>query len=93
MDRVVERYRMWRESALSTDSMFMRIEECQKELGEAKERNFAVWGYVFDISLMGDPEREITSYEDAVRQLRSAIRKRFAFLDEHITDLYAYCIN
>ncbi len=93
VDRVVERYRMWRESALSTDSMFMRIEEYQKELGEAKERNFAVWGYVFDISLMGDPERDITSYEDAVRQLRSAIRKRFAFLDEHITDLYAYCIN
>ena len=93
VDRVVERYEMWRESTLSTEHMLSMLDDFQAELGDARERNFAVWGYTFAINMMGDASRDIKSYEAAVAQLKDAIERRFAYLDEHIEDLYQYCVN
>ncbi len=93
VDRIVERYTVWREGVLSPEEMFDRIDSYTEELGDAVERNYAVWGYSFQTEMLAGEERNPTSYGDAILQLRTAINKRFAFLDEHITDLYANCIN
>lgn len=101
VDRMVARYEELRRSVLSTEHMYQLIDAGQEELGAAIDRNFAVWGYTFDLRLLSETEedfaagksRKLKSYEEAVWQLKSAIDKRFAFLDEHITDLYQNCIN
>ena len=96
VDRVVERYAMWRESVLSTEHMYERLDAYQAELGPAIERNFAVWGYTFTLDLLvgtEDEPRDIQSYDAAVTQLKDAIERRFDYLDGHIEDLYQYCVN
>lgn len=97
VDRVVGRYRQLREGALSDASMKERLREGREMLGEAVERNFAVWGYTFELSLLaeaeGEAQRDAASYEEAYKGLEESIAKRGAFLDAHITDLYAGCVN
>ena len=96
VDKVVERYRELREGTLSEEYLYQRIDACVEELGEAKERNFAVWGYTFYGKLLvedDDIPRNPTNYEEAIEQLKSSIHTRLSFLDEHITDLYQGCVN
>lgn len=97
VDRLVERYKELRQGSLAEAHMYQLIDAGQEELGDAVERNFAVWGYTFDVSLLSNMGAEInrnpSNYEEAIEMLKNAIAKRFAFLDEHITDLYQYCIN
>lgn len=101
VDRVVARYGELRQSSLSKEHMYQLIDAGQEELGTAIDRNFAVWGYTFDLLLLSETDEDIAAgisrnpknYGEAVGQLKEAIDKRFAFLDEHITDLYQYCIN
>lgn len=92
VERVVERYWMWRESLLSNENLFSAIDGYQRELGEAIGRNFSVWGYSFDINMLSGA-RDIHSYEEAVGQFKDAIETRLTFLDGHIVDLYGYCVN
>lgn len=92
VDRVVQRYYELRKSIMNTDYMYAQMAKYEQELGAAIDRNFAVWGYSFDRTLMSGDEREIQSYEAAVEQLKTVIEERFTFLDEHIVDLYENCI-
>lgn len=96
VDLVVERYWDLREDLLSTENFHRLIKQGTEELGEAIERNFAVWGYTFHQDLMVLQEGinpNPHSYEDALNKLKSSIDKRFEFLDNHITDLYNGTIN
>lgn len=93
MAKVVERYRQLRQSVLSTDSVNARIDGYQEELGPAIDRNYAVWGYVFDTNMLVGAGRDITSYEDAITQLKEAYEMRTVYLDEHIEDLYDNCVK
>lgn len=96
VDRIIKRYEELRGSVLSTEYFFSLIEEGQEELGEAIDRNFAVWGYTFSDDLLisgGMGSRDPKSYDEAITQLKDAIARRFEFLDEHINDLYEGCIN
>ncbi len=43
--RIIDRYRMWRESILSDEYLMNYIDETVAYLGPAIERNFEVWGY------------------------------------------------
>lgn len=97
VDRVIERYEELRGSVLSTAYFYRLIDEGQDELGDAIDRNFAVWGYTFEDDLLsvalGEESRDPKSYDEAVRQLKEAFSKRTEFLDEHFTDLYKSCVN
>ena len=88
VDKVVERYRQLRQGELSTEHVLELLSQTREELEAATDRNFAVWGYTFESNLLAGSGRDITSYDEAYRQLKKAIKKRFKFLDEHIEDLY-----
>ncbi|MDO5336032.1 MAG: CotH kinase family protein [Eubacteriales bacterium] len=98
IDRVIERYRVLREGILSEEHIQELLDSYEAELGDAIERNFKIWEYSFEENLLvgkkaDGGERDITSYEQAMEQLTSTIHKRLLWLDEHIEDLYQYCVE
>jgi hypothetical protein len=93
VDKIVDRYYELRKTTFSEEHMYELIDGTTDYLGPAVERNFRVWGYVFQGNHLIHSSRNATSYEDAVSRLKNAIDQRFLFLDEHIKDLYEYCQN
>lgn len=94
VDLIMKRYKDLREDILTEDYIYGLIDSYQKELGDAVDRNFSIWGYTFEIDLLNPDERgEIRSYNAAIAQLEDTIKARFAYLDEHMADLYDNCIN
>ena len=93
VDKVVNRYYELRENELSVDHMYDILDTAENTMGDAIDRNYMVWGYIFEYNIMSEKRRHIASYEDADAQLRYSIIRRFNFLDEHITDLYGYCVE
>lgn len=91
VDRVTERYGELRQNVLSEEHIYGLMDAYQAELGDAVGRNFAIWGYKFEETLMDSEERELHSYEEAIDQLKGAIHDRFVFMDAHLEDLYANC--
>ena len=88
-DRVCERYGQLRKTTLSDEHIAEKIASYQKELGDAVDRNFKVWGYSFNEALLagttkeGTP-RDLGSYEEAMKQLTDTIRERLAYLDKEL---------
>lgn len=97
VDRVVSRYHELRKSVLSNEHMNEVLFEGRDILGPAIDRNFMRWGYTFQSFLIagdGDgPERNPESYPEAFNRLLQTMHQRTAFLDQHIEELYANCIN
>lgn len=96
VEKVVDRYEDLRAGILSEAYLFDRIDAYVEELGDAVERNYAIWGYTFYDKLMRDENEYHFSpadYEEAIGQLKRSIHRRLNYLDTHITDLYAGCIN
>lgn len=91
VDQVLVRYTELRQDVLSETSLMRAIDADVAELGVAVERNFAVWGYTFGSNLKEGPEP--ADYEDAVRGVKGALKKRLDFLDRHLIDLYKGTIN
>lgn len=91
VDRIQKRYKELRRGPLDEEHLYAQIEQFQAELGEAVERNYAVWGCAFYDSFTNEPDREIHSYEEAVAQLKDCIHNRLAFMDAHLTELYEFC--
>lgn len=86
---VCERYRQLRKTTLSDEYIYDKIASYQEELGDAVDRNFKVWGYSFDETLLAGTtkegtSRDIGSYEEAVKQLTDTIRERLAYLDKEL---------
>ena len=48
IERVIQRYKLLRQSVLSETALLAMIDETQTYLGPAIERNFEVWGYTFE---------------------------------------------
>ncbi len=92
VDKVVARYRQLRRQAWSDERLLGLIDENVESLGDAVDRNFALWGYTFKDNLLSrDDEgesRDPGSFEEAVVMLKKCVTERTAFLDEHIDDLY-----
>ena len=93
IDRVVERYRQLRETTLSQEHIDELLKSYQDQLGEAIDRNFQIWGGSFEDNILvgknaQGQSRDIRSYDEAMEQLNTMIRKRLEFLDEHFVDLY-----
>ena len=97
VDAVVLEYHQLRRGVLSDKYLLNYIDETLLWLGDAIERNFSVWGYVFDLSqyngmtYLTPVERNATSHAQAVEQLKRFIVERGAWLDAHIETLYQYC--
>jgi hypothetical protein len=90
--KVVNRYHELRKGVLSDDYLLKAIDDKVKYLGDAVDRNFNVWGYIFkDNMLIGD--RDPTSYDEAIRMLKDEIVSRGKFLDGNIEALYQYAVN
>ena len=88
-ESVCRRYQELRESTLSEEHIFARIAAYEQELEGAAERNFVVWGYSFEESLLvgSGPDggsRNLNSYEEAKEQLKNTIRERLKFLDAEL---------
>ena len=61
-------------------------------LGDAIDRNFEKWGYTFEekYGLLQPAERNLSSYAEALDQLRSYIHVRGEWLDVNIDCLLQY---
>lgn len=94
---LVVKYRQLRKGVLSEEYLLDYIDETDAWLGEAVDRNYEVWGYVFDMSNYNDMnyltpvERNYTSQGQAVEQLKDFLTNRGNWLDDHIETLYQYC--
>lgn len=97
VDRVVNRYRELRKTVLKEDYLLNYIDNVRSYLGNSIDRNFEVWGFSFDSSNLNEreklypEERNIRSYDEAIKQLKNEIIKRGRWMDENIDTLYQYC--
>ena len=95
--KVVERYRELRKGVLSDAYLVGYIDDTVAWLGNAIGRNYAVWGYAFNLdryngmNYLTPPERNATTYEEAIDQLKDFLVARGAWLDAHIESLYQNC--
>ncbi len=98
-ERVINRYRELRADLLSDERILNYIEEVVEYLGPAIERNYEVWGYTLDpnvIPTLGSSqrlepvERNPTSFEEAIEDLKNAITTRLRWLDANIETLRQY---
>lgn len=97
VEEVITQYRKLRKGVLNDDYLQNVIDETILYLGDAVDRNYSVWGYVFDlenvdnVNFLSPTNRNYTSYEEAVTQLKTYIELRGKWLDDHIESLYQYC--
>lgn len=97
VERIVVRYRQLRKDVLSEENLMAYIDGTAAYLGPAVQRNFSKWGYSFDpakldsYDLLKPVERNLTSYDGAVSQLKGFLQKRGAWMDENIETLFQYC--
>ncbi|MBR1483274.1 MAG: CotH kinase family protein [Ruminococcus sp.] len=90
--RIIERYHDLRTSVLSDDYLDEYIDDTIAYLGDAIDRNFERWGYTFeDDELLTPEDRNLHSYDEAVTQLKSFVKRRAEFLDTNIDVLAQYC--
>ena len=89
-ERIISRYRMWRESVLSEEYLLNYIDETVAFLGDAVERNFEVWGYSFEQPLLLPASRDIESFDEAISQLKEFITERGDWLDESLEVMRQY---
>lgn len=97
VDLVISKYRQLRRGVLSEVYLLGYIDDTVEWLGDAVDRNYEKWGYVFDMSnyhgmnYLTPVERNAKSYDQAVEQLKTFITDRGDWLDAHIDTLYQYC--
>ena len=101
VDEVIKQYRKLRKTTLSDEYLQAYITDTIDYLGPEIEDNYQVWGdvwttedknaYVLANSYLQPIDRNYTSYDEAVTQLRTYITQRGQWLDENIDNLNQYC--
>ena len=91
-DRVIQRYAELRKTVFSEEYLFGFIDDTLKYLGDAVDRNYGRWGYTFgkEYNLLIPNERNPRNHEESIKQLKSFLTKRLAFMDENIGSLKQY---
>ena len=91
-DKVIKRYSELRKTVFSEEYLFGFIDDTVKYLGPAIKRNYDKWGHTFDknYDLLHPAQRNPRNYEESIKQLRSFLTKRLAFMDENIESLKQY---
>lgn len=96
VEAVIKRYHALRKSWLNEDVLLNYIDETVAFLGKAIKRNNEIWGYSFNPKNLDENnylvpmERNITSYEEGIEQLKNFIIRRGRWLDEHIHTIRQY---
>lgn len=95
VNKVIKRYKALRKSYLDYQYLENYIDGAIEYLGDSIDRNYEVWGYTFTKlpvdGMLFPYERNYTSYEEAVTQMKTFIKKRGEWLDENIETLKQYC--
>lgn len=97
VNEILHQYDKLRKTVLSDQYLMEFIDETSAYLQDAAERNYEVYGYLFDLSQIDtvnylEPvERNYTSYEESVKQLKEWLVKRGGWLDRHMDSLLQYC--
>ncbi len=91
-DRIIERYRELRQTYLSDEYLNSFIDDTIAYLGDAVDRNYEVWGHLFDegYDLLFPADRNADSFEEAVDKYRTFINDRLGWLDENIESVSQY---
>ncbi|MBM4367188.1 MAG: CotH kinase family protein [Deltaproteobacteria bacterium] len=82
--RMATRWAELREGPMATEAILARIDGYQATLGDAIERNFALWP-IEDINY-GGYFYEVSSYAEEDARVRSWVETRAAFMDERVGD-------
>lgn len=96
IQQVIDRYRELRSGMLSDEYLEQYIQDTVNFLGNAVDRNYAVWGYSFDVNnvdirnKLHPDERNPKDYEEALDQMKEVLFGRLAWLDENIEVLKQY---
>ena len=88
--QVLSRYQYLRKiDVLKEEYLLNYIDDIIDYLGDAVDRNFEVWGYTFqqEKGLLEPFSRNPTSYEEAVKQLKTHIKERGRFLDKYFVTI------
>lgn len=97
VDEVISQYRQLRKTVLSDAYLDASIDETILYLGDAVDRNYEVYGYLFTETepdpgnYLSPMDRNYSSYEESVQQLKDWLKLRGAWMDEHIDSLRQYC--
>ncbi len=89
-DRILRRYRSLRKTYLSDEYLNLYIDDTIAYLGDAIDRNFEVWGHTFDMDLVQPSQRNARSHDEAIAQLKTFIKTRGTWLDDHIEIIRQY---
>ncbi|RCW77051.1 CotH protein [Saliterribacillus persicus] len=96
VDGLIRRYHHLRKTKLQTERLQQYVDDTIDFLGEAVERNNNRWGDVYDLNHydqdnhLQPSERNYTSYQEAVDQVKDYLEKRGDWLDTNIDTLYQY---
>ncbi len=88
-ERVIARYREMRRTILDDEYLYDYIDGVVDYLGPAIERNFVTFGDSFtdEKNIYKNVEDNAHSYKEAIEDMKTAIRERGKWLDEHIETL------
>lgn len=96
IQQVIDRYRELRKGILSDEYLKQYIQDTIDFLGNAVDRNYAVWGYSFDVNnvdirnKLHPDERNPENFEEALDQMEEVLFGRLAWMDENIEALKQY---
>lgn len=95
VNKIIKRYKSLRKSYLDYQYLENYIDETIDYLGDSIDRNFEVWGYTFTKlpveGMLLPYDRNYTSYDEAVTQMKTFLKERGEWLDENIETLKQYC--
>ena len=91
-NQLIARYWALRENQFSDEYLNSYIDDVTEYLGPAVARDRARWEktYATGFGMLEDASRNTSSYEEAVDQLKTFLRKRLAWMDENIETLRQY---
>lgn len=85
VEKIISRYEELRKTYLSEEYLNNYIDETIAYLGQAIDRNFAIWGYTMAPDYLAFATNYMpSSHEDAVAQLKYAIHERGVWMDRNI---------
>lgn len=88
-ERVIDRYYFLRENWFSDEYIAEYIDDTAAFLGEAVDRDRARWEstYATGHGLTSDDARNPKTYDEAIEQLKTYLRRRLKWMDENIESL------
>ena len=91
---VINKYKQLRKTIFSDEYLEEYIDSTIKYLGPTVERNNKRWVSSFENKELLEPsDRHLSSYEEAVTQLKNFFKERTHWLDDNIDSLKQYCAD